>query len=207
MTQLFNIHSVNPQLRLIRRVVEVLQDNGVIVYPTDSAYALGCHLDSKEAAERIRNIRQLDKNHNFTLLCKDLSELANFAHVDNPVFRLLKAYTPGPYTFILPATSEVPRRLVHPKRKTIGLRVPDHPIAHALLESLGGPIMSVTLIMPGDDTPLADPEEIYNRLKGQVELIIDGGSCGVSPTTVIDLTEGVPILVRKGKGKGETPFE
>jgi tRNA threonylcarbamoyl adenosine modification protein (Sua5/YciO/YrdC/YwlC family) len=205
MTQLFNIHSVNPQLRLIRRVVEVLQNNGVIVYPTDSAYALGCHLDSKEAAERIRDIRQLDKNHNFTLVCKDLSELANFAHVDKTVFRLLKAYTPGPYTFILPATSEVPRRLVHPKRKTIGLRVPNHPIAHSLLESLGGPIMSVTLIMAGDDIPLADPQEIYNCLKGQVELIIDGGSCGLSPTTVIDLTEGVPILVRKGKG--ETSFE
>jgi tRNA threonylcarbamoyl adenosine modification protein (Sua5/YciO/YrdC/YwlC family) len=194
------IHPDNPQLRLVRRVVEVLRGGGLIAFPTDSAYALGCQLGDKAAVDRIRRIRDLDKHHNFTLMCRDLSELGSYARVDNRVFRLLKANTPGPYTFILDATSEVPRRLVHPKRKTIGLRVPDHRIAQALLAELGEPLMSVTLILPGAGEPLADPDDIRDRLERQIELLVDGGYCAVEPTTVIDLSGEVPELLRRGAG-------
>ncbi len=200
MTELLTIHPVNPQPRLIRQVVKVLHEGGVIVYPTDSAYALGCHLEDKSACERIRRIRQLDKHHHFTLICGDLSQIATYARVDNPAFRLLKAYTPGPYTFILEATKEVPRRLMHPKRKTIGLRVPDHPIPQALLTELAEPLMSVTLILPEFDQTIMDITEIYTALKGQVEIIIDGGPCSIEPTSVIDLSQGPPKIIRVGKG-------
>lgn len=194
------IHPDNPQLRLVRRVAEVLRGGGLVAFPTDTAYALGCHLDDKEAVERIRRIRALDKHHNFTLMCRDLSELGNYARVDNQVFRLLKANTPGPYTLILNATAEVPRRLVHPKRKTIGLRVPDHRIVQALLEELGEPLMSVTLMLPGDAEPLADPDAIHERLAGRIELLIDGGYGALQPTTVIDLSGELPVLMRRGAG-------
>ncbi len=200
MSQYFVVHPVNPQLRLIRRAVEILRAGGLVVYPTDSCYALGCHLGDKDAMERIRRIRQADKDHNFTLVCRDLSEIATYAKVDNPTFRLLKAYTPGPYTFILEATREVPRRLQHPKRKTIGIRVPDHPVPQALLAELGEPVMSSTLILPGDDAPLTDPEEMRARLEHQVELILDGGPCGFEATTVVDLTGESPRLLRAGRG-------
>lgn len=199
------VHPDNPQPRLLRRVVEVLRDGGLIAFPTDSAYALGCQLGDKAAVDRIRRIRDLDKHHNFTLMCRDLSELGNYAKVDNQVFRLLKANTPGAYTFILNATSEVPRRLVHPKRKTIGLRVPDHHIVQALLAELREPLMSVTLILPGDADPLADPDDIRDRLEHQVELLVDGGYCAVEPTTVIDLSGAAPELLRRGAGDPE-PF-
>jgi tRNA threonylcarbamoyl adenosine modification protein (Sua5/YciO/YrdC/YwlC family) len=205
MSQYFSLHPVNPQLRLIRRAVEILRAGGVVVYPTDSCYALGCHLGDKDAMERIRRIRQADKDHNFTLVCRDLSEIATYAKVDNPTFRLLKAYTPGPYTFILEATREVPRRLQHPKRKTIGIRVPDHPVPRALLEELGEPVMSSTLIMPGEDMPLTDPEEMRARLEHQVDLILDAGPCGSDATTVVDLSGETPRVLRAGRG-GPAPF-
>jgi len=194
------IHPDNPQLRLVRRVADVLRGGGLIAFPTDSAYALGCHLGDKAAVDRIRQIRDLDKHHNFTLMCRDLSELGTYAKVDNQVFRLLKANTPGPYTFILDATSEVPRRLVHPKRKTIGLRVPDHRILQALLAELGEPLMSVTLILPGATEPLADPDDIRDCLERQIEVLVDGGYCAVEPTTVIDLSAETPELLRRGAG-------
>jgi tRNA threonylcarbamoyl adenosine modification protein (Sua5/YciO/YrdC/YwlC family) len=194
------IHPDNPQLRLVRRVADVLRGGGLIAFPTDSAYALGCHLGDKAAVDRIRQIRDLDKHHNFTLMCRDLSELGTYAKVDNQVFRLLKANTPGPYTFILDATSEVPRRLVHPKRKTIGLRVPDHRILQALLAELGEPLMSVTLILPGATEPLADPDDIRDCLERQIEVLVDGGYCAVEPTTVIDLSPETPELLRRGAG-------
>lgn len=200
MSQYFYIHPETPQQRLIHQCVEIIRAGGVAVYPTDSAYALGCHIGDKGAMDRIRQIRQLDKHHNFTLVCRDLSELAVYAKVDNQVFRMLKAHTPGPYTFILEATSEVPRRLMHPKRKTIGLRVPANPIALAILEELGEPLMSVTLIMPGDDFPLTDPYDIRAVLERRVELIVDGGYCGLEPTTVIDMTGDIPLLTRQGMG-------
>lgn len=200
MSQLFYIHPDNPQQRLINQAVDIIRDGGVIVYPTDSAYAIGCHLGDKAALDRIRQIRQLDKHHNFTLMCRDLGELATYAKVSNQVFRMLKANTPGAYTFILEATNEVPRRLMHPKRKTIGLRVPANPIALALLEELNEPMMSVTLIMPGDELPLTDPHDIRDLLERRVDAIIDGGYCGLEPTTVIDLTGGVPELIRQGVG-------
>lgn len=201
MTDLLHIHPDNPQARLITQVVDRLKKGGVIIYPTDSGYALGCQIANKAAQERISQIRQLDKNHYFTLICRDLSELATYAQVTNSAFRLLKTYTPGPYTFILPATYEVPRRLQQAKRKTIGLRIPDNRICQAVLEALNEPLLSVTLIMPGDDLPLADIEEIYTRLQSQVDLVIDGGFCGIEPTTVIDLTNPAePLLLRKGRG-------
>lgn len=200
MAQFFSIHPDNPQQRLIDQAVEILKRGGLIVYPTDSAYALGCHLGDKMALDRIRALRQLDKHHNFTLMCRDLSELATYAKVSNTDFRLLKSHTPGPYTFILNATSEVPRRLMHPKRKTIGMRVPRNNIALALLERLGEPIMSSSLILPGDDLPLTDPYDIREVLEHQVELVIDGGFCGLEPTTVVDLTEEVPRVLRTGCG-------
>ncbi|MGB6977442.1 MAG: L-threonylcarbamoyladenylate synthase [Gammaproteobacteria bacterium] len=200
MGQLFHIHPDNPQLRLIRQAVAIVQQGGVIVYPTDAAYALGCQIGEKTAQDRIRQLRQLDPQHHFTLICRDLSQVANYATVDNPTFRLLKAYTPGPYTFILPATHEVPRRLQHPKRKTIGLRIPHHAVTQALLAELGQPLLSVTLSLPGDDRPLTDPEEISHRLQSQVDLIILSGAGEIIPTTVIDLVSGVPKVIREGKG-------
>ena len=200
MSQYFLVHPVNPQKRLIRQAAELLRSGAVIVYPTDSCYALGCRLGDKDAMERIRRIRQADKDHNFTLVCRDLSEIATYAKVDNPTFRLLKAYTPGPYTFILEATREVPRRLQHPKRKTIGIRVPDHPVPQAMLAELGEPIMSSTLILPGGAAPLTDPEEMRARLEHRVELVMDGGPCGVEATTVVDLSGDAPRLLRAGRG-------
>lgn len=203
MSQFFSIHPDNPQHRLIRQASEIVRKGGIIVYPTDSAYALGCHVGDKKALDKIRQIRQLDKNHNFTLMCRDLSELAVYAKVDNQLYRSLKAHTPGPYTFILEATSEVPRRLMHPKRKTIGLRVPENPIALALLEDLGEPIMSVTLIMPGDEYPLTDPYDIRDTLEHHVDLIVEGGYCGLEPTTVVDLSGDSPTIIRQGMGEFE----
>lgn len=200
MSQFFQIHPQNPQLRLIGQTVAIVRAGGVIVYPTDSSYALGCHLGEKAAMERISRIRQTDKNHNFTLVCRDLSEISTYAKVDNVAFRLMKSVTPGPYTFILKATHEVPRRLQNPKRKTIGLRVPDHPIARSILEALGEPIVSSTLIMPGKEMPETEPATIRNLLEKQVDLIIDGDHCGFEPTTVIDLMEEVPKILRYGKG-------
>ena len=199
MAQFFSIHPDNPQARLIRESVSIIQRGGVIVYPTDSCYALGCQLGDKEAMERIRTIRQVDDKHHMTLVCNNLSELANYARVDNAQFRLLKAATPGSFTFILQASREVPRRTLHPKRSTIGLRVPDHPVSLALLQALGEPILSSTLMLAGDDAPLCDPWEIRERLEHQVELILDGGSCGSEPTSVIDLTDGIE-LIRRGRG-------
>ena len=200
MSDYLSIHPENPQQRLIAKAAEVVRKGGVIAYPTDSVYAIGCHIGDKHAMDRIRSIRQVDKNHNFTLMCRDLSELASYARVDNSAFRSLKAQTPGPFTFILPATSEVPRRLMHPKRKTIGLRVPDSPIVQALLAELGEPMMSVTLIMPGDEYPLSDPYDIRAALEAHVDVLIDGGHCGLEPTTVVDMTGPVPEVTRQGMG-------
>lgn len=203
MAQFFQIHPENPQIRLVRQAVDIIRRGGLVAYPTDSAYALGCHTGDKLALDRIRAIRRLDKHHNFTLMCRDFSELATYAKVDNRVFRLIKKYTPGPFTFILEATSEVPRRLKHPKRKTIGMRVPDNRIALALLEELGEPLMSSTLLLPGDEYPLTDPYEIRESLEHELELVIDGGFCGMEPTTVVDLTGDSPEVVRQGCGKFE----
>jgi len=200
MSQYFEVHPETPQPRLIRRAVDILREGGVIVYPTDSCYALGCCVGDKAAMQRIRRIRRLDDRHNFTLVCRDLSEIATYAKVDNPAYRLLKTLTPGPYTFILPATHEVPRRLQHPKRRTIGIRVPDHPIAQALLAELGEPIMSTTLILPDAALPELDPVDIRSRLEHDVDLVIDGGSCGHEPTTVVDLVDGTPTVLREGRG-------
>jgi len=203
MAQYFEIHPTHPQSRLIKRAVEIVRHGGVIAYPTDSSYALGCHIGDKAAMERIRRIRRVEEDHNFTLVCRDLSEVSQYARVGNADYRLLKANTPGPYTFILPATREVPRRLQHPKRKTIGLRVPDHVIAQALLAELNEPLMSSTLMLPGESLPLSDPGEIRQRLEHEVDLIIDGGFCGLDPTTVIELEEGRATVVRQGKGDSE----
>lgn len=200
MAQFFQIHPQNPQSRLIRSAVEIVRKGGVIVYPTDSCYALGCHIGDKKAMEQIRSIRQVDEQHHFTLVCRDLSEIAQYARVDNVQYRLLKANTPGSYTFLLPATREVPRRLQHPRKSTIGIRVPDHPVALALLEELGEPLLSSTLILPGDEQPLTDPFEIRLRLEHEVDLVLDGGHCGSEPTTVIDLSDDTPVLMRQGKG-------
>jgi tRNA threonylcarbamoyl adenosine modification protein (Sua5/YciO/YrdC/YwlC family) len=194
------IHPANPQPRLLQQAVDLLRAGAVIIYPTDSAYALGCRIGDKSALDRIRAIRRLDERHNFTLVCRDLSELSTYAIVDNASYRLLRTHTPGPYTFILRATAEVPRRLMHPKRKTIGMRVPDNVIALALLELLDEPIMSVTLTLPGEELPMTDPEEMQERLGHAVDLIIDGGGCGLEPTSVIDLAGGAPVVVRRGKG-------
>jgi len=200
LSQFYQIHPDNPQPRLISSAADIVREGGVVVYPTDSAYALGCHIGDKSALDRIRRIRKLDARHNFTLVCRDLSEIATYAKVDNTVYRLLRHCTPGPYTFILRATSEVPRRLLHPKRKTVGLRVPDNRIAAALLADLGEPLMSVTLIMPGEEYPLIDPYDIRDTLQHEVDLVIDGGYCGMEPTTVVDLADEVPMVLRVGKG-------
>ena len=200
MSQYFVIHPITPQKRLIRRAVEIIDQGGLIVYPTDSCYALGCHIGDKQATQRIRKIRDVDEKHHFTLVCRDLSELSNYALVDNSAYRLMKTCTPGPYTFLLKATHEVPRRLQTPKRKTIGLRVPDHPIALDLCEELGQPLMSSTLILPERNEPLSDPQEMQELLGNQVDLVIDGGYCGIEATTVIDLVEKSPTILRQGKG-------
>lgn len=203
MSQFFQIHDQNPQLRLVKQVVEAIERGSVVIFPTDSGYAIGCGLGDKQALDRIRAIRKLDEKHNFTLLCRDLSEIGSYAKVDNVNYRLLKQHTPGSYTFILKATSEVPKRLMHPKRKTIGIRVPDNAIAMAILEELGAPLMSVSLIMPGDDTPLIDPYEIRDLLSNQVDLIIDGGFCGFAATTVVELFDDMPNILRYGQGDAE----
>ncbi len=200
MSQFFTIHPENPQLRLIRMAVDIIRAGGVVVYPTDSAYALGCHIGDKRALERIRQIRQLDKKHNFSLVCRDLSELATYARVNNQQYRAIKAHTPGPYTFILAATAEVPRRLMHPKRKTIGLRVPDNKIALAMLDELGEPMMSATMVMPGDDYPLTDPYDMRDILEQHVDLIVDGGYCGMEETSVIDMSGDSVEILRTGMG-------
>ncbi|MBU6494637.1 MAG: threonylcarbamoyl-AMP synthase [Burkholderiales bacterium] len=200
MSQFFQIHPDNPQTRLIRQAAQIIDQGGVVALPTDSSYALACHLDDKAAADRLRRIRGIDEKHHLSLLVRDLSELASFAQVDNRQYRLIKAVTPGPYVFILEATKEVPRRLSHPSRKTIGLRVPDHAITLALLAELGQPLLASTLIMPGEQDPLNDAEEIRTRLERQVELVIDGGACPFEPSTVIDLTGDTPTLVRAGRG-------
>ena len=200
MAQFFQIHPVNPQVRLIRRAVEILLEGGVVVYPTDSSYALGCQLGEKSAMERIRRIRRVDDKHHFTLVCRDLSEITTYAKIDNPAFRLLKVLTPGPYTFIHEATKQVPRRLLHPKRKAIGIRVPDNEICRALLGELNQPILSTTLILPGDEHPMTDPDAMREALDKHVDLIIDGGFCGLDPTTVVDMTADPPQFMRVGKG-------
>jgi len=195
------VHPLNPQQRLIRQAVEVVRQGGVIAYPTDSCYALGCHVGDKDALERIRRIRDADKNHHFTLVCRDLAEIAHYARVETWQFRLLKSSTPGPFTFLLPATREVPRRLQHPKRRTIGIRVPDHPVPRMLLEELGEPLMSSTLLLPGDPQPLTDGAQIRERLEHELDAIIDGGHCGIEPTTVVDLAVNPPVVLRQGRGR------
>ena len=200
MSQFFAIHPETPQARLIQQAVSIIQRGGVVVYPTDSAYALGCRLGDKKAMERIRRIRSLREDHNFTLVCRDLSELGTYARVDNTAYRLLRHATPGSYTFVLEATREVPRRLVQPKRKTIGLRVPDHPIPQALLAALDEPLISATLALPQDEYPLTDPYDIRDRLEHEVDLVIDGGFCGLEATSVVDLTEATPRILRVGVG-------
>jgi tRNA threonylcarbamoyl adenosine modification protein (Sua5/YciO/YrdC/YwlC family) len=206
MAQLFEIHPENPQVRLIRRAVEIIRGGGVIVYPTDSCYALGCHLGDKQAMERICRIRLADAGHPFTLVCRDLSEISRYARIDNRQYRLLRKFTPGPYTFLLRATRETPKRLQNPRRRTIGIRVPDHPVPQLLLRELAEPIMSSTLMLPGDDLPLTDAREIRERLEHAVDVVLDGGNCGLEPTSVIDLAAEPPTIVRRGRGD-TTAFE
>lgn len=206
MSQFFYVHPENPQARLINQAVAIIRNGGVVIYPTDSGYALGCQLENKQALERICRIRKLDEKHNFTLLCRDLSELSLYARVENSAFRLLKNHTPGAYTFIFKGTKEVPRRLMNPKRKTIGIRVPDNKIALELLEALGEPLMSTTLILPKNDVAESDPEQIRDQLEHSVDLILNGGYLGEQPTTVVDFSEGEAVVVRVGAGAPE-PFE
>lgn len=200
MAQFFSLHPDQPQPRLVRQAAEILRAGGVAAFPTDAAYSLGCRIGDAEAVARIRAIREVDERHHFTLMCRDLSEIATYARVDNAQFRLLKATTPGSYTFILEGTKELPRRILHPKRKTIGLRVPDHPVPLALLEELNEPMLTSTLMLPGDELPLNDPEEIRDRLEKRIDLIIEAGACGLEMTTVVDLTGAAPVLVRTGRG-------
>jgi tRNA threonylcarbamoyl adenosine modification protein (Sua5/YciO/YrdC/YwlC family) len=199
-SRFIEIHPKDPQPRLIKQAVEILREGGIVVYPTDSCYALGCHIGDKAAMERISRIRQTDKHHHFTLVCRDLSEIAKYARVNNQQYRTLKAFTPGPYTFILQATKETPKRLQNERRKTIGIRVPDHRVSHLLLTELNEPVMSSTLMLPGDDAPLTDAREIQERLFHQVDAVIDGGNCGLEPTSVIDLEGPAPVIARRGKG-------
>ncbi len=206
MTDIFRIHPETPQKRLIKQAADRIRKGEVAVYPTDAAYAVGCALENKRGLQRIVQLRQLDDKHQFTILCRDLSELANYAKVENWAFRLLKANTPGPYTFVLRATGEVPRRLMHSKKKTLGLRVPDNPVVQALLEEVGEPIMSTTLLLPGEELPLIDPEEIYERVGKQVDLVLDGGWGEIETTTVVDLEADSPVLLREGKGD-PSPFQ
>ncbi len=200
MSQYFEVHPLNPQARLLKQAAQILHDGGVVAIPTDSSYALACHLDDKAAAEQLRRIRQVDDRHHLTLLCRDLSEVASYARVDNKQYRLLKLATPGPFTFILEATKEVPRRLSHPSRRTIGLRVPDHPVTSALLDIVGQPLIATTLIAPGETEPMNDPLEIRERFEKQVQAIVDAGACPMQPTTVIDLTGDAPVVIRLGRG-------
>lgn len=201
MAEYLELHPRDPQPRLIRKAAEIVRAGGVIAYPTDSCYALGCHIGDKEALERIRRIRDADKHHHFTLVCRDLAEIGRYARVDTPQFRLLKSATPGPFTFLLPATRETPKRLQHPKRRTIGLRVPEHRVPHLLLAELAEPLLSSTLLLPGDELPLTDGEQIRERLEHQVDAVLDGGHCGIEPTTVVDLTSMPPTILRQGKGR------
>jgi len=203
MAQLFAVHPTHPQLRLLRQAAQLIEHGGVAAIPTDSCYALVCRLDDKAAADRVRRIRAVDERHHLTLLCRDLSEIANYAKVDNVQYRLIRNVTPGPYTFILEATREVPRRLSHPSRKTIGIRVPDHPVALGLLDVLGQPLISTTLLLPGDELPRTDALEIRERLEHEVDLVIDAGDAGIEPTTVVDLTGREPVLIRRGRGPAE----
>ena len=205
MAQYFSIHPTHPQARLVRRAADILRDGGLIAYPTDSCYALGCHIGDARALEKLRRIRGIDAKHHLTLMCRDLAEISAYAIVDDARYRLLKAAIPGSYTFILRARREVPRRLMHARWKTIGVRVPGHPVAHGLLDELNEPILSATLSLPGEELPLSEPEEIRARLEHQLDLVIDGGSCGIQPSTVIDLTTEQPSIVRVGKGSLE-PF-
>lgn len=200
MAQFFQIHPDNPQLRLIHNAVEIIRQGGVVIYPTDSSYALGCHIGDKTAMERIRAIRRLDEKHDLTLVCRDLSEIATYAKVENHHYRMLKTLTPGPYTFIHKATKQVPKRLQHPKKKTIGIRVPDNNIVHELLAVLDEPLMSTTLILPGEELPLIDPYEMRELLGHQVDLVIDGGYCGMEDSTVVDMVDETPVVLRAGKG-------
>ncbi|MCH7503471.1 MAG: threonylcarbamoyl-AMP synthase [Proteobacteria bacterium] len=201
MARLIEIHPTHPQPRLVASIVQIIRGGGLIAYPTDSSYAFGCHIGDKRAMDRIRRIRRTDDTHNFTLVCSDLSEISVYARIDNWAYRMLKSMTPGPYTFILQATREVPKRLQNPKRRTIGLRVPDHPLVLAMLDSLGEPIMSSTLLLPGDDRPLTDPAEIEARIGHQIDAIVDAGPTGIDPTSVIDLSGGSAEVLRVGRGE------
>jgi tRNA threonylcarbamoyl adenosine modification protein (Sua5/YciO/YrdC/YwlC family) len=199
-SQYFRVHPINPQLRLMSRAAEIIRAGGVVVYPTDSSYAFGWHIGDKAALDRVRQMRGIERDHDFTLACRDLSDIATYARVENWAYRLLKALTPGPYTFVLRATQQLPKRLQDPKKRSIGIRVPDHTIAQALLGALGEPLMSSTLLLPNDALPLTDAEDIRDRLERQVDAIIDGGACGIEPTSVLDLSGGEVAVVRKGKG-------
>jgi tRNA threonylcarbamoyl adenosine modification protein (Sua5/YciO/YrdC/YwlC family) len=206
MAKYFDVHPVDPQPRAISQVVQILRDGGLIAYPTDSCFALGCSLENAEGKERILRIRHLDDKHHFTLVCADFAQLGQFVHLDNAVFRAVKAATPGPYTFVLPATKEVPRRLLHPKKRTVGVRIPEHPVVRELLRELGEPILSSTLLLPGDDEPMTDGWAIKDRLDHVIDAVIDSGECGLEPTTVVDWSEGYPEVTRVGAGD-PTPFE
>ena len=206
MARYFDVHPVDPQPRSIQQAVQIIRDGGVVAYPTDSCFALGCALENPEGKARMLRIRQLDERHHFTLVCRDFAQLAHLVHLDNRVFRAVKAATPGQYTFILPATKEVPRRLMHPKKKTVGVRIPDHPVVNALLAELGEPILSTTLLLPGEEEPMTQGWEIKDRLDHEVDAVIDSGECGLEPTTVVDFSEGYPEVVRRGAGD-PTPFE
>jgi len=203
MAQHFHVHPENPQVRLLRQAAQIIEHGGVAAVPTDSCYALACRLDDKAASDRLRRIRAIDERHHLTLLCRDLSDIASYAKVDNAQYRLLRQVTPGPYTFIFEATREVPRRLSHPSRKTIGIRVPSHPAALGLLDVLGQPLISTTLMLPGDELPLNDPEDIRERLQHDIDVLIDAGACGVEPTTIVDLTGREAVVVRRGRGSVE----
>ena len=206
MARYFDVHPVNPQPRAISQAVQILRDDGLIAYPTDSCYALGCQLGNRDGLDRIRNIRQLDDRHHFTLVCRDFAQLGQLVHVDNAVFRMVKAATPGPYTFILPATREVPRRLLHPKKKTVGVRIPDHPVVQALLDELGEPLLSSTLLLPGAEQPMTDGWTIKEALDNQLDAVLDSGDCGSDPTTVVDFSDGIGEITRYGAGEA-SPFE
>ncbi len=206
MARYFDVHPVDPQPRSVQQAVQIIRDGGVVAYPTDSCFALGCALGNADGKQRMLRIRQLDERHHFTLVCRDFAQMAHLVHLDNRVFRAVKAATPGQYTFILPATKEVPRRLLHPRKKTVGVRIPDHPVVHALLEELGEPLLSTTLLMPGDEEPMTQGWEIKERLDHQIDAVIDSGECGLEPTTVVDFSDGYPEVVRRGAGD-PTPFE
>jgi tRNA threonylcarbamoyl adenosine modification protein (Sua5/YciO/YrdC/YwlC family) len=201
LSQFFSIHPSHPQNRLLSRAAEIIAQGGLVVYPTETTYVLGCHIGDKQALDRVRNLRRLGKDHHLTLMCRDLSEISQYARVDNANYRTLKQHTPGPFTFLLQATREVPRRLVHPRRNTIGLRIPASPIARGLLEALGEPMMSTSMRLPEHEHPLVDAEDIRDRLEHQVDLIVDGGHCGIEPTTIVDLTGGDAVVIRQGRGE------